>query len=69
MDKNPPLHLQEIIFSSSDPATSRAISKLGKEGKVRKIASRIYTPNLQEDPSEIVKRNRPGTVWMPCNRC
>jgi len=30
MDKNLPLHLQEIIFSSSDPAISRAISKLDK---------------------------------------
>ncbi|MHB1177382.1 MAG: hypothetical protein ACYCZO_03535, partial [Daejeonella sp.] len=57
MDKNIPLHLQEIIFSSSDPAISRAISKLEREGKVWKLAPRIYTPNLQEDPSEIVKRN------------
>jgi Fic family protein len=57
MDKSIPLHLQEIIFSSSDPGTSRAISKLGKDGKIRKIAARVYTPNLEEDPAVIVRRN------------
>lgn len=57
MDKNIPLHLQEIIFSSSDPVISRAISKLEKGAQLRKIAPRIYTPNLQEDPADIIKRN------------
>ncbi|MDB5032695.1 Fic family protein [Mucilaginibacter sp.] len=57
MDKNIPLHLQEIIFSSSDPGTSRAISKLEKDGKIRKIAARVFTPNLDEDPAVIVRRN------------
>ncbi|MGH2623735.1 MAG: hypothetical protein ACRDE7_08720 [Sphingobacterium sp.] len=57
MEKNIPLHLQEVIFSSSNPETSRTISKLEKAGKLKKIAPRVYTPNLEEDPMEIVRRN------------
>lgn len=57
MDKNIPIHLQEIIFSSSDSAVSRTISKLQRNGEVKKIAPRIYTSNLQEDAAAIVKRN------------
>src|SRR2546428_5876258 len=70
MDKNIPLHLQEIIFSSSDPETSRAINALTRSGQLKKIAPRIYTPNLNEDPAEIIRRNifkiigklYPGTI-------
>jgi hypothetical protein len=57
MDKQIPLHLQEIIFSSSTPHISRAISKLHNEGKLLKIAPKIFTPDLTGDPKEIVKRN------------
>lgn len=52
-----PLHLQEIIFSSSNPTLSRKISKLEKEGHLKKIAPRIYTSNLNEDPADIIRRN------------
>lgn len=58
MDKDTPLHLQEIIFSSSEPHVSRAISHLVKEGKLKKIAPKIFTSNLEEDPAEIIQRNR-----------
>lgn len=58
MDKDIPLHLQEILFSSSDSNISRAIGKLVKEGKLKKIAPKIYTPNLEEAPEAIVLRNR-----------
>jgi len=57
MDKDIPLHLQEVIFSSSNPEVSRTIGKLEKSGKLKKIAPRVYTPNLNEDPAEIVRRN------------
>lgn len=50
MDKDIPLHLQEIIFSSSNPEVSRTIGKLEKSGKLKKIAPRVYTPNLDEAP-------------------
>jgi hypothetical protein len=52
-----PLHLQEVIFSSSDSQISRHISRLEEEGKIRKIAPRIYTSNLIESPESIIKRN------------
>ena len=57
MDKNIPLHLQEIIFSSSDPSISRAISKLEHDGQIIKIAPRIYSPNKDESPAIIIRRN------------
>lgn len=57
MDKTIPLHLQEIIFSSSDTTISRNIRKLEKEGQLRQIAPKIFTP-LKDEPDEaIIKRN------------
>ncbi len=58
MDKDTPIHLQEIIFSSDEPRVSRAIGKLVKDGKLRKIAPKIFTSNLDEDPADIIYRNR-----------
>jgi Fic family protein len=52
-----PIHLQEVVFSSSEPQVSKQISKLEKAGKLRKIASRIYTPNFTEGPETIIRRN------------
>ncbi|MDP2113637.1 MAG: cell filamentation protein Fic, partial [Bacteroidota bacterium] len=51
------IHLQEVIFSSSDPKLSKQISRLEKAGKLRKIASRIYTPNFSDTSETIVRRN------------
>jgi hypothetical protein len=52
-----PIHLQEVVFSSSDPSYSRQISQLEKERKLRKIAPRVYTPNFEESPETIIRRN------------
>jgi Fic family protein len=52
-----PIHLQEIIFSSSDIKISKQISKLVKNGKIRKIAPRIYSSNLVDQPENIIRRN------------
>ncbi len=52
-----PIHLQEVIFSSSDPKYSKQISKLEKAGKLRKIAARIYSPNFTDSPDIIFRRN------------
>tara|TARA_R110000851_G_scaffold321684_1_gene487218 strand:+ start:2952 stop:4424 length:1473 start_codon:yes stop_codon:yes gene_type:complete len=57
MEINLPIHLQEVIFSSSDSNISRQISLLEKEGEIRKIASRIYTSNFIDSNEDIVKRN------------
>lgn len=49
--------MQEIIFSSSDKALNREISKLEKNNKIRKIAPRIYTSNFDDSPDNIIRRN------------
>jgi hypothetical protein len=57
MEKNLPIHLQEVIFSTSDKKLSKQISKLEKQGMIRKIAPRIYSSNLKEEKETIIKRN------------
>jgi len=52
-----PIHLQEVVLSSSDPVRSAQISKLEKAGKLIKIAPRIYTSNLEDTPETIIRRN------------
>ena len=52
-----PIHLQEVVFSSSDSKLSNQISKLEKAGKLRKIAARIYSPNFTDSPEIIIRRN------------
>lgn len=58
MDNDTPIHLQEIIFSSDEPKISRAVGKLVREGKIRKIAPKVFTSNMDEEPAEIIYRNR-----------
>ena len=43
MDNDTPLHLQEIIFSSSDPDISRTIGKLERTGKLKNPAEPLGT--------------------------
>jgi hypothetical protein len=57
MEKNPPSRTQEILFASSDRGQSRRISALLKAESIRKIAPRIYSANLSEEPATIIKRN------------
>jgi prophage maintenance system killer protein len=57
MEKNLPIHLQEIIFGSSDTIISKHISQLEKKGEIRKISPRIYTGNLEDEPEKIIRRN------------
>jgi hypothetical protein len=52
-----PIHLQEVVFSSSDKNLSKQISKLEKAGEIRKIAPRIYTSNLIDEPEAIITKN------------
>jgi fido (protein-threonine AMPylation protein) len=49
--------MSEIIFASSDPQEWYKISKMLIEKKIRKISPRIYSTNLEEEPSDIIKRN------------
>lgn len=57
MEKNTPSKIQEIIFASSDKNESRRITALLKEKSIRKMAPRVYTSNLEEEPTAIIKRN------------
>jgi Fic/DOC family len=52
-----PIHLQEVIFSSSDPKQGRVISKLLGKNLIRKIAPRVYSGNLTDAPEVIIRRN------------
>lgn len=47
----------EIIFGTSDSVESRRIAKMEKEGKLKKIAPRIYTSNLLDSEGNIIRRN------------
>lgn len=49
--------MSEIIFTSSNTREAYKISKMLQEKKIRKIAPKIYSTNLEEEPSEIVRRN------------
>lgn len=55
MEKN--TLLNEILLSSSDKKISSLLTSLRKQGKVRKIAPRVYTTNLKDSDDEIVRRN------------
>ena len=57
MENNIPIHLQEIIFATSDSRLNRQLGKLEKEDKIRKIAPRIYTSNFNEADEVIIRRN------------
>ena len=47
--------LPEVFVS--DTAISRDVSRAVKAGRLRKLASRLYTRNLSEPPEAVVKRN------------
>lgn len=57
MEKITPLHLQEILFATSDKSGSARLTALLKEGKIRKVAQKIYTSNMTDAPEAIVGRN------------
>ena len=57
MGKIPPSKVQEILFGSSDRSESKRIAVLLKDGLIRKIAPKIYSSNLLDDPGVIIKRN------------
>lgn len=49
--------LPEIVFGSADSNVAKQISKLVQQGKLKKIAPKIYTSNLVELAETILKRN------------
>ena len=57
MKKNeiPKLMASELIFGTAE--NSYKISTLVKAKKARKLASKIYTQNLEDEPEALIKRN------------
>lgn len=49
MEKNT-LMSHEIVMASSDKVTNKFITKMKKEGRIVKIARKIYTTNLNDTP-------------------
>lgn len=56
MEKNALLN-HEIVMASSDKTTNNFIAKMKKEGRIVKIATKIYTTNLNDTPENIIRRN------------
>lgn len=65
IEKN--LHsLNEVIIGSAKSDTAKLLSHLKRQGKVRRIAPRVYTTNLTDTPENIVRRNLwplIGAMW------
>lgn len=51
------MHLQEILFGSSNKQDSWRIAELVRKGHAKKIAPRLYTTNFNDTPENIVRRN------------
>src|SRR5690606_30572372 len=47
--------LPEVFVS--DMGISKAVSAAVAQGRLRKLASRLYTRNLDEEPERLVRRN------------
>ena len=50
------LNISEILFAGIDMSESKR-KKMVNEGSIRKITSKIYTPNMVDSLEDIVKRN------------
>ena len=51
--------LNEVIVGSASPATAKLLARLKREGRVVKLAPRLYTTNFTDSPENIVRRN----IW------
>ncbi|MBP7984099.1 MAG: Fic family protein [Bacteroidaceae bacterium] len=58
MAKNKSLaNVMEIVMATSDKSLSTKRTSMIKEGLLRKIAPKIYTTNLEDEPDVIIRRN------------
>ncbi|MBP7781188.1 MAG: Fic family protein [Paludibacteraceae bacterium] len=58
MAKNKSLaNVMEIVMATSDKSLSQQRTSMIKEGLLRKIAPKIYTTNLEDNPDVIIRRN------------
>ncbi|MES2200210.1 MAG: hypothetical protein V4489_08595 [Chlamydiota bacterium] len=48
----------EVVVSVGDTGFTQSIRRATKTGALRKIASKIYSSNLEDTPANIIKRHR-----------
>ena len=70
MEKNALLN-HEVVMASSDKTTNNFISKMKKEGRLIKIAAKIYTTNLndQRHSGEYHPQESLFHPWRAVPRC
>ena len=49
--------LNEVIVGSSRPDVAKLLSRLKSEGRVARLAPRVYTTNMTDSPEAVVRRN------------
>lgn len=57
MAKNTLINVHEIVMATSDKAETARKTALMRSGHLRKIAPKIYTTNMDDEPSEIIRRH------------
>ena len=58
--------MNEVLVGSADPGVAKLLTHLKREGKVVRLAPRLYTTNLTDTPERIVRRNLwtiVGQLW------
>ena len=58
--------LNEVIVGSADPGVAKLLNRLKHEGRVVRLAPRLYTTNLTDTPERVVRRNLwtiVGKLW------
>lgn len=64
--------LNEVITGSSNPEVVSLLSRLKREGRVVRLAPRIYTTNLTDSAENIIRRNLwtiVGRLWPGSRLC
>lgn len=58
--------LNEVIVGSSSPAVAKLLARLKRDGRVVRLAPRLYSTNKTDSPENIVRRNLwtiVGKLW------
>ena len=51
------INVLEVVMATAEKTESAKITTLTKEGKLRKIAPKVYTSNMEDSPEAIIARN------------
>ena len=68
--------LNEVIIGSARPDVAKLLLRLKRDGRIKRIAPRIYTTNLTDSAENIIRRNLwaiagnlwPGARFQPSSR-